>query len=228
MVFTVDLLFNLHADKAHLRWTESTHYKTREWQTKRQRVTPVKKSRGLPPTAADSTHGLTLHKVRIDTKGTSAIWARRLRYIHRQKGLIQAAQPSQGHLLLQRVSGRKDPLHLQDPLRSQKSYNQHNVSLAKEIWMEMIHITTFGDTIEVMTEAGVCVSILYWEWEHVWCVFLSYNSERRATVTTAGERWRVCMQASTHTARKAQMHAQNNSHSSHSGKWNKDPERESL
>lgn len=72
-----------------------------------------KASKGLPPTDADSTHCLTLPKVSIDTKGTNAIWARRLRYIQRQKGLIHAAQPSQGHLLLVRVSGRGDPLYLQ-------------------------------------------------------------------------------------------------------------------
>ncbi|CAB1421206.1 unnamed protein product [Pleuronectes platessa] len=72
-------------------------------------------SRGLPPTGADSAHGLTLQKVSVHTKGTKAIWAMRLRYIQRQWGLIHAVQPSQGHLLLVRVSGRGDPLYLQEP-----------------------------------------------------------------------------------------------------------------
>lgn len=54
-----------------------------------------KASKGLPPTEADSMHCLTLPKVRVDTKGTNAIWARRLRYIQRQKGLFvhRPAQP---------------------------------------------------------------------------------------------------------------------------------------
>lgn len=62
--------------------------------------------RALPPTAA---LGLALLKVRADTKAENAIWARRLRYVRRQKGLSDSAWLSRGHLLLVRVSGRGDP-----------------------------------------------------------------------------------------------------------------------
>lgn len=76
--------------------------------------------------------------------------------------------------------------------------------------MKMIHFATWADTIEVVTESGVwgCYSGN----ENTCSVFVRNNGERRATVTTAGERMVErecgCMQTSIHTPRKAQMHTQ--------------------
>lgn len=65
-------------------------FELRDKETEREKA-----SKRLPPTEADSMHCLTLPKVSVDTKGTNAIWARRLRYIQRQKGLFvhRPAQP---------------------------------------------------------------------------------------------------------------------------------------
>lgn len=80
----------------------------------------------LPPTTA---LGLALLKVRADTKAEDAIWARRLRYVRRQKGFSDSAWPSQGHLLLVRVSGRGDPPQTHTHTLQQDLQNQQDSSI---------------------------------------------------------------------------------------------------
>lgn len=153
-------------------------------ESKRQSGEWRRESKGLPPTELDS--ALILLKVSIDTKGVNAIWARRLRYIHKQKGPIHSASPATAICSWWEWVGEGTPCTSRTPMRSPKYripvWYQHNIIIrGTKIWMKMIHVTAGADWVMVANDPDA----LQWEREHVW---RQNNGEKKATAVATG--WR--------------------------------------